>query len=301
MFTGSPLPRRHLLGMALAGAFALTTPVMMAQTASPASAEATDDCGAVLAKADGSNWACSFVDNFDGSSLNRDKWLVQQTVKTGFYSGMTCFVDSNKNVQVTNGELKLTAKRENRRYDCRSPYGGFLSDYTGGAVGVRPELAQAFGRFEVRAKFPSATKAGVHGGFWMYPPKETYGKWPASGEIDVAEWWSSDPALVMPTLHYKGEKVWVDNGYNCRVADPSNYHTYAVEWLTTGFSFFIDGKVCFTRTPAPDAPLVAPQPFDQPFSMILSMGVGPASGTNAVSSSTRLPGTFTVDYAKSWR
>ena len=31
------------------------------------------------------------------------------------------------------------------------------------------------------------------------------------------------------------------------------------------------------------------------------MGVGPASGTNAVNDKTTFPATFTVDYAKSWR
>jgi hypothetical protein len=46
---------------------------------------------------------------------------------------------------------------------------------------------------------------------------------------------------------------------------------------------------------------VAPQPFDQPFSMILNMGVGPLGGSNPVSSSTKLPATYTVDYAKAWR
>ena len=35
--------------------------------------------------------------------------------------------------------------------------------------------------------------------------------------------------------------------------------------------------------------------------MILNMGVGTAGGTNMVTSETRLPAMFTVDYAKAWR
>jgi beta-glucanase (GH16 family) len=135
----------------------------------------------------------------------------------------------------------------------------------------------------------------------MYPLDNAYGPWPASGEIDVAEWWSVDPTLVMPSLHFYGRDFHVDSGWGCRVANPSVFHTYTVEWFPTGFNFSIDGTPCFTRTPTPNEPLVAPQPFDQPFSMILNMGVGTASGTNTVSSATPLPATYTVDYAKAWR
>jgi hypothetical protein len=82
---------------------------------------------------------------------------------------------------------------------------------------------------------------------------------------------------------------------------PHEYHTYTVVWLPTEISFFIDGTMCFTRMPTPAAPLVAPQPFDKPFSMILTMGVGTARGLNAVSWRTPLPATYRVDYVKAWR
>ena len=45
---------------------------------------------------------------------------------------------------------------------------------------------------------------------------------------------------------------------------------------------------------------MAPQPFDQPFNVVLNMGVGATSGTNQVTSATSLPATYTVDYVKAW-
>jgi len=260
-----------------------------------------DACGAVLAKGDGTDWACSFVDNFDGKGLNTTKWIIQSTAQTGFRSGMTCFTAGNKNIAVRRGALELTARKLPGKFTCKSPSGDFTTIYTGGMIGTRGKFSQTYGKFEVRAKFPTARTAGVHGGFWMYPLNHTYGPWPGSGEIDVAEWWSHAPTLVLPSLHYHGRDWRYDSGWNCTVADVSGYHTYTVEWLPTEIRFFIDGALCFVRTPTPDSPLVAPQPFDHPFSMILNMGVGPASGTNAVTSSTPLPATFTVDYAKAWR
>jgi beta-glucanase (GH16 family) len=221
---------------------------------------------------------------------------------TGFRSGLTCFTDSSRNVRVSFGKLQLTAAALRGPFVCTSPSGDFTTKYTGGLVGTRTKFSQAYGRFEVRAKLPNVTKPGVHGGFWMYPLDNAYGPWPASGEIDVAEWWSVDPTLVMPSLHFNGRDFHVDSGWGCRVANPSIFHTYTVEWFPTGFAFFIDGTPCFTRAPTPHEPLMAPQPFDQPFSMILNMGVGTDDGTvNVVSSATPLPATYTVDYAKAWR
>lgn len=295
--------RRALAGAALAGVAGLTTLQAVTPPGGSASAAAvaSDACGAVLTKPDRTAWTCSFVDNFDGRSLDTTKWITQQTAVTGFRSGQTCFTAGSKNLRVFRGELEIVARAENGQFLCKSPSGDFSTKYTGGMIGTRGRFSQAYGRFEVRAKLPAVSTPGVHGGFWMFPLNLKYGPWPASGEIDIAEWWSSDPTLVLPSLHYNGRDYLVDSGWSCRVSDPSSYHTYTMDWQPAGLSFFIDGALCFTGTPTPDSPLVAPQPFDHPFSMILNMGVGTASGTNAVSSTTTLPATYTVDYAKAWR
>jgi beta-glucanase (GH16 family) len=303
MLGHSPTLRRAIVGAAALGVAALA----MLQAATPAGSSAStaaapsDACGTVLTKADGTGWTCSYVDNFDGKTLDPTRWITQQTAVTGFRSGQTCFTTSSKNIRVFRGALELTARAERGKFLCKSPSGDFATTYTGGMVGTRTKFSQTYGRFEVRAKYPAVTTPGVHGGFWMFPLNQRYGAWPASGEIDVAEWWSNDPTLVMPSLHFNGRNALLDSGWGCRVSDPSSYHTYTVEWLPTGIRFFIDGSLCFERAPTPAAPLVAPQPFDHPFSMILHLGVGTAGGTNPVSRATPLPATYTVDYAKAWR
>ena len=220
-------------------------------------------------------------------------------MKSGFRSGMTCY-RGDSNVTLRWGTLRLHARR-GATVDCSNPYGTFVTPYTGGLVTTRERFSQTYGRFEIRAKFPATRTPGVHGAFWMYPRKHTYGPWPASGEIDVAEWWSNDPYLLLPTLHYNGRNFHADSGWKCRVSNPSAFHTYTVEWYPTGMRFFIDQQMCYDRKWAPDLPLVSPQPFDHPFSMILNMGVGTEAGTNVVTPETPLPATLTVDYAKAWR
>lgn len=260
----------------------------------------TDACGPILKKPGGGKWRCTFADDFTGTELDTSKWSTQNTVKSGFRSGLTCYRDDS-NVEVRQGTLRLQARDLGQPVDCSNPYGTFHTRYTGGLVTTRNSFAQTYGRFEVRAAFPTTRSEGVHGAFWMYPPNLKYGRWPASGEIDVAEWWSSDPQTVLPTLHYNGRNFHADSGWNCKVANVSTFHTYAVEWYPTGMRFFIDGSKCYERKWRPAAPQVAPQPFDHPFGMILNMGVGTAAGTNVVSEATPLPATFIVDYARAWK
>ncbi|MEZ0581349.1 IPT/TIG domain-containing protein [Nocardioides sp. MH1] len=258
-----------------------------------------DACGDLLVKDDGSTWTCSFVDNFDGQSLDPTKWILQQTALSGVRTDETCYVDSPDNIAVRDGELLLTTRRESQDIACDSPTGAFSTPYSGGMVGTRGKFSQTYGRFEIRAKYPDVTVAGLHGGFWAMPANNTYGLWPASGELDIAEWWSNASTYALPTLHYVGDSA-DDTGWGCQVSTPSSFHTYTMEWYPHVVRFFIDGAMCFERSWNPLG-LLSPQPFDQPFSMILNMGVGTLSGINQVSSDTPLPATYTIDYAKVWR
>ncbi len=294
-------PGRRLIAAAAVAAVLVVAPADSVSSISEQDTPTTADaCGTRLVKPGGGTWECTFVDDFEGTGLDTDKWITQDTARTGFRTGETCY-RGDSNVKVRWGALRLQAREGNKVLDCSNPYGPFFTRYTGGLVSTRGHFSQTYGRFEIRAKYPTARTPGVHGAFWMYPPTPTYGPWPASGEIDVAEWWSNDPTLLLPTLHYRGRSFHADSGWNCRVSDPSRFHTYAVEWYPTVMRFFIDGSMCHARKWVPAAPLVRPQPFDHPFGMILSMGVGSASGTNVVSEDTQLPATFTVDYAKAWR
>lgn len=306
----SPLKRFAVAASAVAAALALAPAVPAAQAGSDASVQPTaqggDDCGDPVAKPSGGTWSCTFVDDFDrrgrqGNKLDGDKWLAADTSWSGYSVGSTCVTGSNRNVSVRGGSLVLTARDEGSPFTCHSPVGDFETQYTGASIGTRGRFAQTYGRFEVRAKFPDSDVPGLHGAFWLYPEKHTYGEWPHSGEVDVAEWWSSTPTMVLPSLHYPGRGFWTDSGWWCSVADAGEFHTYAVEWTPEVMRFYQDGSQCYSRSWQPDSPLEAPQPFDHPFNIVLTMGVGGSSGNNAVTSETELPAHFEVDYVKAWR
>ncbi|MEZ0581097.1 family 16 glycosylhydrolase [Nocardioides sp. MH1] len=292
--------RRLLVSLVLVGAAGLavpaTAPASQPSYDGSAARTRTDRCGALIPKSGGGTWHCTFVDNFNGRAVDGDRWVVQRTSHTGFRTERTCYTDSPDNLAVHDGALVLSA-RKGRWVNCRFMGRWLRTRFTGGMIGTRDRYSQTYGRFEVRARFPGNEHAGIHGGFWMYPVDDTYGDWPSSGEIDVAEWWSYEPQLVLPSLHFDGRDPDVDSGWDCTVEDASVFHTYTVVWRPTVMQFAIDGTTCFTRTWTPDAPQRRPQPFDHPFRMILNLGVS----TNGLSWRTEFPASLVVDYAKSWR
>jgi beta-glucanase (GH16 family) len=311
--TTSPRRRRarRALGgtAALAGVAALLTAggwtppaesaVRTAVPSTSATSSSTPYCGPQQLKVDGSPWTCTFSDNFSGSTLDTTKWSVGTTAQTGFSVGQTCFQSGD--VTVSGGALNLTSRDSGTPYTCDSPAGAFTTRYSGGHVATAGKFSQTYGRFDVRARYP-LDGPGLHGGFWLYPAAQTYGPWPASGEIDVSEWWSGVPTTVLPTLHYTTSTFLDDSGWLCQVVDPTAWHVYSVVWAPVLMQFSIDGTPCFTRQWTPDAPLVAPQPFDKPFNMVLTFGAdGDGMPTNIVTPLTTFPATYQVDYVRAWR
>lgn len=290
----------RLRGLARARALAALTMVASlgvipaAQQAAEA-AVVGDACGAIRHRADGQPWSCSFVDNFDGFRLDGAKWTVQDTATTGFRMGDTCF-QAGKGVAVGAGQLRLTVQRR-APFRCVTPWGSSSATYTGGAVSSWGKFDQAYGRFEARVKFPAYTGPGLHGGFWMNPKFRDYGPWPASGEIDIAEWFSGVADHAYPSLHYTG-RTRSDTGWDCVIGRADTFHTYAVEWGEQRMDFYYDGQLCFTRTWAP-LDLIAPKPFDRPFVLALLAATG--QGTNAPNAAVPVSSTTTVDYVKVWR
>lgn len=259
------------------------------------------DCGAPISKSEGGNWQCSFSDDFNGTSLDTSKWTPQLSVTSGFTDGTSCFVNSPDNISVSNGSLNLTSRQEQSPIRC----GGLgPTRYTSGMVSSGGGgFSQTYGRFEVRARISSAQVKGLQTSLWLWPVDATrYGPWPASGEIDFAEFFSAYPDRAIPYIHYSpllGVDPLATNNY-CLISNPSAFHTYAAEWTRTSITIIYDGKVCLVDSWIPAPPLVKPQPFDQPFFIALTQGLG--QGGNAFDSSTTpLPATTTIDYVRVWR
>jgi beta-glucanase (GH16 family) len=267
-------------------------------------------------KGDGTQWVCSFDDEFGGSSVDANNWTIQTTAATGFHSGAECFVNRPNNLSVSNGTLKLTARQEAAPFLCASPLGSYTTQYTSGTVNGFNKFAQAYGLFEVRAKLPAATVKGLQETLWLWPVDSVkYGAWPGSGEIDFAEFYSQYAGWNIPYLHYNLDQTalnWTTNanvytawpapyaqpGMNCTY-DSANFNTYAVLWEPGRITLRVNGQNCIVDNYSANG-LASPAPFDQPFFLALTqeLGIGDNAFTAGV---TPLPATTEVDYVRIWK
>ena len=277
-----------------------TTTVPTTAAPAQASAGSDSDCGdQPTVSVDGQQWQCTFDDEFNGTALDTSKWAIQQTADGGYHSGMECFEDSPSNISVSGGTLNLTAEQMPSSFLCpgEPPY---YTQYTSGMVSTDKLFDQTDGLFEVRAKISAADTQGLQTSFWLYPAQLTYGPWPASGEIDIAELFSQYPTLAIPFVHYNNSANDPDDtNDDCVIGDPSLFHTYAVEWTAQSLTFMYDGQSCLVDHWKAASPLADPAPFNEPFYLCLTQALG--IGTNDfIPGTTPLPATTSVDWVRVW-
>ncbi|HVT41462.1 MAG TPA: glycoside hydrolase family 16 protein [Acidimicrobiales bacterium] len=277
-----------------------TAPTPTTSTTPAATPDNGSDCGGQpTVGVDGQLWQCTFDDEFNGTSLDASKWTAQQTANSGYHSGPECFMDDPANVSESGGTLNLTAE-QTAPFTCDTPFLAYQTQYTSGMVSTYQHFSQAFGLFEVRAKDSGTTEQGLQSSFWLYPETLSYGAWPASGEIDIAELFSEYPQLAIPYLHYNGSSSDPDaTNDHCVIGDPGQFHTYAVEWTPSSMSFLYDGATCLTDHWNPQSPLENPAPFDRPFFICLTQALG-ITTNSFVAGSTPLPATTSVDWVRVW-
>ena len=286
----------------------------MAQPVPRPAVATTKSCGGeiVAPKPGGGAWSCTFDDEFaattgDASALNTTWWTPQLTANSAFTSGpsgaQACYVNSSKNISVSGGVLRLTARREAAAFQC----GAFKTQYTSGMVSTWTGFNQTYGRFEVRALLPQTTASGLQETLWLWPVNDVrYGGWPGSGEVDFSEFYSQYSWLDVPYIHYIYNPSTVNpvthvntvTATDCQIS-LSQYNDYAVVWSPGGFTITINGSTCLVDNYLA-AGLTGAQPFDQPFFVALTQALG--VGTNAFNpATTPLPATTSVDYVRVWK
>ena len=283
------------------------TPTSSTPTPSPTSSGPAAPCGDPVAKAGGGDWTCTFDDEFNGTALDTSKFIPINSSASGANGGGACFVDSPNNISEGNGVLTLTVRKEAAPFVCATPGGGFSTQYTSGEVATYTKFSQTYGRFAVRASFPASTVAGLQSALWLWPNNPlTYGAWPASGEIDIAEEYSLYADRAIPYIHYLYDPYTVSTLTNtnlatnnfCMITDVHAMHEYVVEWTPTTMTIIYDGQTCLVDNYSAYN-LTGSKPFDQPFFVALTQSLG--AGGNAITASTPLPASTQIDYVRVWK
>lgn len=232
----------------------------------------------------GQNRPLVWSDEFDGTAIDTIRWSFE----TGPTAGtLHYFTDRPENTRVEAGLLKLLALRE--------PYNGF--QYTASLLTTTRKFCGRYGRIEARMKLPATT--GFVPGFWMLPEHDRYGYWPTSGEIDIMEH-PTNQDRIYGTCHTWQYSYFTGSmtprGGSLRVPDSETaFHVYAAEWSPEGIDFYVDDTLYFTFPNEHSGFRV--WPFDQPFYILIAMGVG-GGWVGDPDATTVFPGVLEVDYVR---
>lgn len=249
-------------------------------------------------------------DEFDGNSLDESKWGYQFGVRDvyGTATGPSWWGNREKQyytkdaVTVSDGTLKITAQKLKEPLEkCH---------YTSARILTRDKFSWTYGYFEAKMKTPAIQ--GMWPAFWMLPqpiqpnsPKNEYGGWASSGEIDIMEARGRLGNVVNSTLHYGGG--WPKNKHKTHETTLSSsteeWHIYGLEWRKDFISWYIDGQKVFTLTSdqwysqsAPDGNSSAP--FDKDFFITLNLAVGGTFDRNVLPDEDFVSATMEVDYVR---
>lgn len=241
-------------------------------------------------------WRLAWSDEFNGNAIDTNHWVFDigngRPGNPGWGNAELEFYRS-ENAFVSDGLLHITARMEN--------FGG--QRYTSARLKTRGLFNQKCGRFEFRARLPQGK--GFWPAFWLLPQNQIYGRWAASGEIDVMENRGADPSKVLGTIHYGGVYPKQTQSAGPSFTFPpgdsaTNFHTYALEWATNSMKWFVDSTLYEVQTNWWSSGGKFPAPFDQPFYIVMNLAVGGRFGGNP-DTNTVFPGETQVDYVRVYK
>jgi len=259
----------------------------------------TDACGPQPLKKDGTPWTCTFNDDFDGTALDRTKWVPQTVFSTGNYlsGAYACYYDDPSLISVSGGALHLMLQRMDPPRPCGDVLPLQTTSYGGGMVSTYHLFSQQYGRFEARFRTTKTDQPGLQESWWLWPDDRegVTGSWPLTGEIDIVETYSRYPGLGIPFLHYTprdngGPVPGLNTSWDCR-AERGVWNTYTLVWTATSIEAYVNGSSCLLNTSGDPA-------FMKKYILNLTQALGTAD--NSYTGTAPLPASMDVDYVKVW-
>lgn len=286
---------------------------------------------AVAAPPAGGKWSAepTFVDEFNGTALDKTKWNTGYRWADVINDEMQGFVPEN--VTVEGGVCKLKVEK---RPVANTNWVGYKSqqkEYASGAIETYGKWAQAYGYFEVRAKMPGGK--GTWPAFWMLPDRgpayksEEERTWMGSKykdkpigqgtEIDVFEIMGSwvDPKTGAGKSHsgyfwgYNGKSAWGNYALANNGAGPEHYvvpnqntefHLYGVAWGPGQLDYYVDGVKVLSREEPPTMTKVGTAPHYMILNVALKYDDWTPNKIPIADIDANLPRTMEIDYVKVW-
>ncbi|MBL7981820.1 MAG: glycoside hydrolase family 16 protein [Flavobacteriales bacterium] len=187
---------------------------------------------------DTSAWKLVFQDEFNGTTLDRTKWVTYFTYSAdGSDQCPGCRVMGTSNtifrddlVQLRDGMLHLGVQTRAEEWY------GQRKDHAGSMVHSIGDAHFNHGRFEVRCRIPKG--AGLWPAFWGFGGET---------EIDVFEFCGEKPNWMKGSLHRWGKRKFSHTGKHKATDLSRDFHVYAVEWDGDETRWYLDDRLVHRR------------------------------------------------------
>lgn len=259
---------------------------------------------AVAVQSDGDRYRLVWSDEFSADGRpDPAKWNFE----TGFVRNSEAQWYQRENAVVRGGNLVIEARREAKPNpifaDPKQP-AVFRARrniaYTSASLTTRGIASWQYGRFEIRARI--SARQGLWPALWFVGAS---GKWPASGEVDLMEyydrsvlgnfgWASAQPGKAI----WRGAKVPLSEISDDPAWD-QRFHTWVMDWDKDRIILTLDGREINRLTLGEvHNPVGAAidNPFRQPQYLIINLALGGTRGGPL--RDTPMPSQFEVDYVR---
>lgn len=253
------------------------------------------------------NWKVTFEDDFNGSNIDTNKWLLPNRTKETSEHPMDIDgarswwgIDnsiSSKNVYIEDGKMIIKCELTEDSPANKN----IKTRYVTGVARTFGRFAQKYGYFESRIKVPDVY--GMWPAFWMLPDRGT----------DAGIWWkrssTSDGGMEFDIMEHMGRYGpyrtniafhWDGYKENHKSVGTENIYFYVDDegFMTAGM-LWEPGKVTYYANGTPVAVFESDRIGSVPGHIIYTMPVGGWGGNDI--NEKLLPAQFEIDYVRVWQ
>ncbi len=187
---------------------------------------------------DTSSWKLVFHDEFDGTVLDRSKWVTyypfssdgSDNCEACRYMGGTNSVYMDEQVRIGNGLLELGVETKPVEWFTKKV------DFAASTIRSIGTAEFNFGKFEIRCQLPEGK--GLWPAFWMFGGQT---------EIDVFEVCGEKPKWIKGSLHRWSDPRYSNTGKYKGENHSEDFHVFAVEWDRDELRWYVDGEQIHSR------------------------------------------------------
>ncbi|NPA38160.1 MAG: glycoside hydrolase family 16 protein [Chlorobi bacterium] len=187
-------------------------------------------------------WQLTFSDEFDGSSLDTDKWI------TGYFWGKALMNQTyvlenekqfftDKNIELRDSLVKISTKKEKVKGKIWHSKFGFMPadfEYTSGLISTGQSFRQKYGKFEAKVRISDSHP--VTHSFWMVAEQNV-------PQVDILRLNSKSSKKINIGCHYADGKESKNITFDITGANFSNdFYIFTLEWYPDKMIWKINGE-----------------------------------------------------------